>query len=137
MPTTAPDPVLSEQAFVSEVLRGMATLNGDEARPEEIVETGNLTLPLGLSAWIVRAAIGLPDAYDAMLRLRGALVRAAGLDLRSEPVPLRVGDSRIALCSLGAYLFGLVGRAARHAGMSPTELADAALAELSETAPAF
>lgn len=114
----------------------MAALNPEAPTPEEL-EAGDLTLPLGLSAWIVRAAIGLPDAYDALLRLRRALLVASGLDLRSEPVPLRVGDQRIALRSLGAYLFGLVGRAARHAGMTPVELAEVTLAELSEPVPAF
>ena len=131
MLTVAPDQGLSEQAFVSEVVRGMAALSAEGPRPDD-VEEGDLTLPLGLSAWIVRAAIGLPDAYDAMLRLRKAIVVSGGLELRSEPVPLRVADQRIALRSLGAYLFGLVGRAARHAGVSSVELAEAALDRLSE-----
>lgn len=136
MRSVASDPARSEEAFVSEVVRGMAALNPEAPTPEEL-ESGDLTLPLGLSAWIVRAAIGLPDAYDALLRLRRALLDASGLDLRSEPVPLRVGDQRIALRSLGAYLFGLVGRAARHAGMTPVELAEVTLAALSEPVAAF
>ena len=131
MLTVAPDPALAEQAFVTEVIRGMAALCGGGPGPEDET-TGDLTIPLGLSAWIVRASIGLPDAFDSLLRVRRAVVVASGLDLRSEPVPLRVGDSRAALRSLGAYLFGLVIRASRHAGVPPTELADMTLSELSE-----
>jgi hypothetical protein len=132
VPIALPDQTPAEQAFVTEVVRGMAALGGDGPIPEEQVARGDLTLPLGLSAWILRAAIGLPDAYQAMLRLRRAIVDAAGLDLRSEPVPLRVADQRIALCTLGAYLFSLVGRAARHAGMTPVELAEDVLVRLGE-----
>jgi len=132
--TVAPDPALAEQAFVTEVARGMAALCGGEVFTED-ENSGDLTIPLGLSAWIVRAAIGLPDAFDSLLRLRRAVLDVSGLDLRSEPVPLRVGDPRAALRSLGAYLFALVHRAAHHAGMTPLELAEATLQQLADGAP--
>ena len=118
-----PEPVVSEAAFVSEVMRGLATLwiHGGPAEEED------LSVPLGLSAWIVRAGIGLPDACDALLDLRSALLEVSGLDRRTEPVPLAFGDPRLALRTVGGYLFGLVGRAAAHSGMHPVALAEAAL----------
>lgn len=132
MLTVAPDPTLAEQAFVTEVVRGMAALCGGGTGPETDAP-GDLTIPLGLSAWIVRASIGLPDAFDSLLRLRHAVLIASGLDSASEPVPLRVGDPRAALRSLGAYLFGLVARAARYSGVTPPELAECAILHLGGT----
>ncbi|MHB8681595.1 MAG: hypothetical protein ACYDA2_05825 [Acidimicrobiales bacterium] len=124
MPDVALEQGEAETVFVTEVLRGMAALT----RPGDPPAGGDLTIPLGLSAWIVRASIGLPDAYDAMLRLRSALLEASGLDRISEPVPMRFAEPQAALKSLGAYLFGLVDRAARHRGVTAVELAEEALA---------
>ena len=124
VPNVATDPAAAEQAFLEEVLRGMASLCSDDAAGPT---PGDLTLPLGMSAWIVRAAIGLPDAHEALMRLRSALVSASGLELRQEPVPLRVADPKTAICTLAEYLFGLVRRAARHAGRTPVELAESVL----------
>lgn len=104
----------------------MAALRGEEAGPRRHTED-DLSIPLGLSAWIVRAAVDLPSAYDSLLALRRAVVTAAGLDMRSEPVPMRLPDPRAALRSLGAYLYDLVGRGARHAGVEPVELAERTL----------
>lgn len=116
---------------MAEVVRGMAALRDGDSGPRR--HTGDdLSIPLGLSAWIVRAAVDLPSAYDSLLSLRQVVVAAAGLDRRSEPVPLRLPDPRAALRSLGAYLYDLVGRGARHAGMEPTELAERTLALLDQ-----
>jgi len=109
----------------------MAALRGEDAGPRSHTED-DLSIPLGLSAWIVRAAVDLPTAYDSLLTMRRALVTAAGLDARTEPVPLRLSDPRAALRSLGAYLYELVGRAARHVGVEPVELAERTLAVLEE-----
>jgi len=109
----------------------MAALRGEDAGPRSHTED-DLSIPLGLSAWIVRAAVDLPTAYDSLLTMRRALVTAAGLDARTEPVPLRLSDPRAALRSLGAYLYELVGRAARHVGVEPVELAERTLALLEE-----
>jgi hypothetical protein len=128
VPDVAIDPVLAEQRFVAEVVRGLATLRGDERR--EHMAPGDLSIPLGLSAWIVRASVALPDAYEALLRLRTEVLAVSGLDRVTEPVPLRVGDPRAALRNLGSYLYDLVGRAARHARLSPVELAERTLEEL-------
>ncbi len=121
--------MVAELSFVAEVVRGMATLRG-EGEPEEAEQAGDLAIPLGLSAWIVRAALDLPHAYEALMRLRRQVLFASGLDMASEPVPLRVGDPRVALWSLGSYLYDLVGRAARHAEVTPVELAERTLALL-------
>lgn len=109
----------------------MATLRAEDAGPRRHTED-DLSLPLALSAWIVRAAVELPDAYDLLLGMRRAVVDAAGLDARSEPVPLRLADPCAALRSLGAYLYELVGRAARHAGTTTVELAERTLALLDQ-----
>jgi hypothetical protein len=128
VPDAAIDPVLAERSFVAEVARGLATLRGEE--PLQAMAPGDLAIPLGLSAWIVRAALELPDAYEALLRLRAEVLDVSGLDRTTEPVPLRVGDPRAALRSLGSYLYDLVGRAARHARLSPVELAERTLEQI-------
>jgi hypothetical protein len=122
----ARDPALAERAFVAEVVRGMASLRGGDAGPRRHIED-DLAIPLGLSAWIVRAAVDLPTAYDSLLTVRRAVVEASGLDTRTEPVPIRLPDPPAALRSLGAYLYDLVGRAARHAGLEPLQLAERTL----------
>jgi hypothetical protein len=121
------DPLLAEQGFLREVVRGMATLRMAPGEPARHTQD-DLSVPLGLSAWIVRAAVDLPDAYEALLRLRRALVDVSGLDSRSEPVPLRLADPRAALRTLGSYLYDLLGRAARHAGLSEIDLSERILA---------
>lgn len=122
----AVDRVLAEQAFLSEVARGMAALRTAPGAPDRHTED-DLSVPFGLSAWIVRAAVDLPDAYEALLRLRSAVVEASGLDAGSEPVPMRLHDPRAALRNLGAYLYELLGRAARHAGLTEIDLCERTL----------
>lgn len=126
MADVAYDPQFARRAFVAEVLRGMASLRCGSGGPGRHTED-DLTIPLGLSAWIVRAAMELPDAYDALLGLRSAVVEAAGLHRASEPVPMRLADPRAALRNVGAYLYDLLGRAARHAGTSEIELSERTL----------
>ncbi len=89
--------------------------------------TGTLSLPFGLTAWMQRYGLGVVDAIDAVLSLRTALLSAAGLDARSEPVPLRVADPVMFVLNLAAYLDELLGRAARALGVSRREAADAAV----------
>jgi len=59
--------------------------------------------------------------------VRSAVVEAGGLDMGREPVPLRVHDPRVALRNLGSYLYDLVGRSARQAGMTRVDLAERTL----------
>ncbi len=104
--------------------RGIASLE-----PTDLVE-GNLTLPLGLSAWMRLAGLDLAEARDVLLILRSRLLETSGLDRASEPVPLLAGDERTAVLALAVYLEGLVARASRRAGTSREQSAELALAAL-------
>jgi hypothetical protein len=117
---TAP-PAEVERSFLQEAAHGVAGMIPEDR------EQGNLTVPLGVSAWIVRSDIDLARACDAMLRLRSAFLEVSGLDQRSEPVPLLGGDRRTSVLTLAVYLDGLVERGARMARTTRRELAEAAL----------
>jgi len=94
---------------------------------EEGQAAGPLSLPFGLSAWMMRYGVGVSDTVDAVLGLRSALLEVSGLDSSSEPVPLRVADPVTFVLNLAVYLDGLVSRAARALGVTRGEAADAAL----------
>jgi hypothetical protein len=115
------NPEAVQGAFLREAALGVAGIIPEDLDP------GNLTLPLGVSAWIVRSDVDLAQACQAMLALRSAFVRVSGLDQVSEPVPLLGGDRRTSVLTLAVYLDGLMDRGARLAGCSRTELAEAAL----------
>lgn len=127
MLSAVPIPVVSEAAFAAEVVRGMATLWEYEGPAEE---GGDLSVPLGLSAWIVRAGIGLSDASDVLSDMRAALLEASGLDQGTEPVPIGFADPRTALNTMGPYLFGLVGRALNNSGLDAVALSEAVISRL-------
>jgi len=107
----------SVERFVQEAMLGLADLE-----PEDLSH-GNLTVPLGLSLWMRRGRIGVETARDAMLELRAAVLRASGLDERTEPVPLLVADTVAATISLALYMDGLLQRAARTNATSRAEMA--------------
>ena len=107
----------SVERFVHEAMLGLADLE-----PEDLSH-GNLTVPLGLSLWMRRGRIGVETARDAMLELRAAVLRASGLDERTEPVPLLVADPVAATVSLALYMDGLLQRAARTNATSRAEMA--------------
>ena len=65
-----------------------------------------------ISAWMNNAGAEPMDSIEAMLRLRIALVRAAGLDEETEPVPLLPSDHKVAILNLARYLEDLLLRAA-------------------------
>jgi hypothetical protein len=110
--------------FLREAALGVAGIIPEDLDP------GNLTIPLGVSAWIVRSDVDLAEACDALLELRGAFLSVSGLDRASEPVPLLGGDRRTSVLTLAVYLDGLLDRGARLARTTRTELAEAALALL-------
>jgi hypothetical protein len=114
------------ELFAHEALLGLADLE-----PEDLGD-GNLTVPLGLSLWMRRGRIRVETARDAMLELRTALLRASGLDERTEPVPLLVADPVAATINLALYMDGLLQRAARMQATSRRAMARAALALVSE-----
>jgi hypothetical protein len=113
-----------ERSFLREAALGVAGIV-----PEDL-DQGNLTVPLGVSTWIVRSDIDLDQACHALLRLRDAFLAVSGLDRRSEPVPLLGGDRRTSVLTLAVYLDGLVDRGARRARITRHEVAEAALALL-------
>jgi hypothetical protein len=110
-----------ERSFLREAALGVAGIIPEDRDP------GNLTVPLGVSTWIVKSEIDLAQACEAMLALRTAFLDVSGLDRRSEPVPLLGGDRKTSVLTLAVYLDGLVDRGARMAGTTRTELAEAAL----------
>ena len=116
----------SVERFVHEAMLGLADLE-----PEDLSH-GNLTVPLGLSLWMRRGRIGVETARDAMLELRAAVLRASGLDERTEPVPLLVADPVAATVSLALYMDGLLQRAARTNATSRAEMARRALELVSD-----
>ncbi len=107
--------------FASDVVRCIVRLS------QEGPPAGSLSVPFGLTAWMVRHGASVDDAIDAVLRLRSAVLAVAELDTASEPVPLRVADPATFVLNLTVYLDGLVCRAAKALGVSPGEAADAAL----------
>jgi hypothetical protein len=111
-------------SFLREAAVGVAGLVPEDFDP------GNLTIPLGVSTWLVRSDVELDEACDALLELRGAFLAVSGLDRRSEPVPLVGSDGRTAVLTLAVYLHGLMARGARAAGTTPADLAESALALL-------
>jgi len=116
----------SVERFVHEAMLGLADLE-----PEDLSH-GNLTVPLGLSLWMRRGRIGVETARDAMLELRAAVLRASGLDERTEPVPLLLADPVAATISLALYMDGLLQRAARTNATSRAEMARRALELVSD-----
>lgn len=116
----------SVERFVHEALLGLADLE-----PEDLTQ-GNLTVPLGLSLWMRRGRIRVETARDAMLELRAAVLRASGLDERTEPVPLLVADPVAATISLALYMDGLLQRAARMQATSHEDMARRALELVSD-----
>jgi len=113
-----------QRSFLREAALGVAGIIPEDLDPD------NLTLPLGISAWIVRSDVDLAQACDAMMELRSAFLDASGLDRRSEPVPLLGADRRTSVLTLAVYLDGLMRRGARATRSTRTELAEAALALL-------
>ncbi|MDR3649247.1 MAG: hypothetical protein P4L20_09165 [Acidimicrobiales bacterium] len=116
----------SVERFVQEAMLGLADLE-----PEDLTH-GNLTVPLGLSVWMRRGRIRVETARDAMLELRAAVLSASGLDERTEPVPLLLADPVAATISLAVYMDGLLQRAARMQATSREDIAQRALALVSD-----
>ena len=116
----------SVERFAHEAMLGLADLEAED------FSHGNLTVPLGLSLWMHRGRIRIETARDALLQLRSALLRASGLDERTEPVPLLVADPVAATISLAVYMDGLLQRAARMTAMSRVDVATRALALVSD-----
>jgi len=111
--------------FAKALAHGVAEL-GTEDPTHDAIE-----LTSGLSAWMGRTSVGLEEAWAGVLMLRLALLEVAGLDLESEPTPLRPGDPKIALVGMTVYLDGLLERAARATAKGRWAVAGDAVGRLS------
>jgi hypothetical protein len=112
--------------FASLALRGLVRLEPGAAGREDLL------LELGLSFWIASSGSSLDDAGSALMVVREALVSAAGLEIDTEPIPLRGIDPRLDILNLAAYLRGLIGRAVAHARFNPTAIVERALERLAD-----
>jgi hypothetical protein len=74
-----------------------------------------------------QAGAELDDSLRAMLRLRTAIVRAAGMDEGTEPVPLLPADATVAALNLARYIEDLIRRAALAGDMPERVVADRAI----------
>ncbi len=96
----------SADGFAPTVLRGLAELAPSAS------SLPDLALELGLTAWMRQGAMDLEETRTAMKVLRTAVVEAAEMDLRSEPVPLIGRSPKDDLMNWAIYLANLVQRAA-------------------------
>ena len=103
-------------------------------RLDQLVSVGStepdLGLELGLSAWMRMTGTVVDDAPAQMLRIRQALLDAAGLDSATEPAPLIGRSARSDVLHLAVYLADLVDRATAAAGCERRDLVEGALALL-------
>ena len=70
-----------------------------------------LTLELGLSIWMQRNDIAYDDCRAAMLAIRASLLEVAGMDAKSEPIPLHGRSREVDVANFAAYLAELFIRA--------------------------
>jgi len=107
--------------FARKVLRGVSAI--EPSRPGET----DLCLELGISLWMRQTGTGVNDACSAMLAMRSALLKASGMDLATEPIPLCGVDPRLDVLNLGAYLRGLMSHATTRAQCDVALMAEKAL----------
>jgi hypothetical protein len=74
-----------------------------------------------------RSNISLADAVASLLTIRTALVRSAGLDEETEPIPLLRLDGRASVLTLARYLIDLLIRAADANDTTTEAIADHAI----------
>ena len=87
----------------------------------------DLTALMWISAWMCQSGAELADCLHSMLRLRTAIVRAAEMDEKTEPVPLLPADAKVAALNLARYLEDLMRRASSGGDLTPSDVADRAL----------
>jgi len=114
--------------FGRAVLWGLAELGPVEP------SSGDLSLELGVSAWMRNHATSLEEARRMLLEMRERIMEAGSLDGATEPVPLVGRSPRSDVLTLISYVGQLLRRGAAHAGCTPTELARRVSAELPEPA---
>jgi hypothetical protein len=114
------------QGFGPAVLSGLAELGPVDPA------SGDLSLELGVSAWMRSHATTLDDARDLLLDLRHHILEAAGLDEATEPLPFVGRSPRLDVIMLISYVAGLLRRGATASGCSVTTLARRVSAALPE-----
>jgi len=102
----------------------VATAAAEAEGPESQV------LAFGLTASMARHGAGAADVVAALVAARRALIAVTGLDPTTEPVPLVVGDQRVAAINLAVYLHGLLDRGAAQTRTDRATVSARALAEL-------
>jgi hypothetical protein len=112
--------------LVTLAAKGLAELTDEDVRGSK------LNLDLEVSVWLRRSGADLASVPRALLALRRTLLMVSALDPISEPVPLIIEDTQLAVANLCVYLHGLIGRGAASLGVTRVALVDAALAHLSE-----
>jgi hypothetical protein len=104
--------------FAALVLRGLSALGPLELPGDD------LTLELGLSFWIRHSGVDMDAAWATIRTLPRTLAEEAGLDQRTEPIPLVGRSPRLALINLAYHLNLLLPRAASWAGIDPRGLSE-------------
>lgn len=112
--------------LVTLAAKGLAQLTDDDLRGN------NLNLDLEVSVWLRRSGADLASVPRALLALRRTLLNVSALDTASEPVPLIIEDTQLAVANLCVYLHGLIGRGAASLEMTRAAFVAVALSHLSE-----
>lgn len=120
---SAPNPI----KLVTLAAKGLAELTDDDLRGSK------LNLELEVSVWLRRSGAELDAVPRALLALRRTLLEVSALDAASEPVPLIIADTQLAVANLCVYLHGLIGRGAASVDHERTAFVEAALAHLAGT----
>ena len=110
--------------LVALAAKGLAELTDDDVRGSK------LNLELEVSVWLRRSGAELSSVPRALLALRRAVLDVSELDAASEPVPLVIEDTQLAVANLCVYLHGLIGRAATSVRLAPAALVESALSHL-------
>lgn len=111
------------------LLRGLTILGpGTWSDPD-------LALEFGVSAWMFGTNTDVFGVLELLGALRIAVLWAAGMDAAREPIPLVGRSPRDDVLGSVAYLGDLLERATRLAACTRGELAERAIARLTETSP--
>jgi hypothetical protein len=114
---------------------GPAALRGLSALGPCTPTQADLSLELGLSIWLHCSRTDLDSACRTLLEIRELVLDEAGLDARTEPVPLLGHCPEVDLKNLAAYLSELLARAATWTGGDPDMLIETVIGRLPEPAP--
>ena len=101
---------MSKSTATNPQLRLLPAVDQREVEPSPSFDQ-DLSLELGLSVWMQHHAIADDDCHSAMLAIRAALLEVAGMDARSEPVPLHGRSPEVDIATCAAYLADLFVRA--------------------------